>query len=189
LIQKIFSKKLQFFLFFNIIIFVQIGFPQTDNIPIQDPIYNYLKRLQVEGVIKDFDDSILPLSRGAIIQFLDEIELNRSVLNESDREFLNFAKSRYYISRNNINLTGGDSSDFFPSLLQDSAKHLYRYIDSNFTLTIDPMLRYKYIYDSELKGNSNLFDLGGEFYGGYKDWFGFYFFGSNGIQVGNRSVA
>lgn len=189
MIKKIFSRTLQLILLFTIIIFIQDGLSQSDNISSLDPVYSYLKRLQVQGVIKDFDDSILPLSRGEIIYFISEIEQNKSALNGSDREFLNFAKTKYFINRNFINLTGGDSSDFFPSLLQDSVKHLYRYIDSNFTLTIDPTFRYKYIHYSELKSNSNLFDLGGEFYGGYKDWFGFYFLGSNGIQAGNRSVA
>lgn len=164
-------------------------YPQNDNINAGEEVYSFLKRMQVQGVIKGYDDTILPLTRKEIVDFLENVEKNKSYMAESDIAYLEFLKRKYIISKNCINILDEFPEKFVHNLLTDSAKHLYQYLDSSFVLLVDPVLRYRYIYSSKLRNNSNLFELGGEVHGGYKDWFGFYAYGSNGFQSGNRKTA
>ncbi len=164
-------------------------FSQSDNIPVGDPVYNFLKRMQVQGIITNYDDSILPLTRKQIIDFLNIVDHNRELLDEVDFNYLSILKKTYYLNHNSVLIFNDFPGHFFNNLLSDSLKHLYQYKDSNYTFIINPVLRYKYIYDNELKNNSGLFEFGGEVIGGYHDWLGFYVYGTNGIQSGDRNVA
>lgn len=164
-------------------------YSQSDNIPVKDQVYGFLKRMQVQGIIKDYDDSILPLTRKQINHFLQSIELNSKLLDRTDIDYLRLLKRKFNVNRNSVGIFCDFPEHFVGNLLSDSLKSIYQYSDSNYSFVINPVLRYKYIYNNEINNNSNLFEFGGEVYGGYKDWFGFYIYGTNGIQSGSREAA
>ena len=50
-------------------------YSQIENIPAGHPVYLFLKKMQVQGVINDYNDVIIPLSRKKIIELLSEVEI------------------------------------------------------------------------------------------------------------------
>ncbi len=173
---------------------------QVENVPADNPVYPFLKRMQVQGILKDYNDIILPLSRKKILEDLQQIDNNKEKIGETDREYLERLKQKldYYEEKNISSETDSSTSasifdnfppDFSKNLFADSGKHLYRYNDKDINFYVNPVFEYKYIYSSLNKNNTSLFNLGGVFRGSYDDWFGFYLLGTNGIVSGSRNVA
>ena len=57
-------------------------------VPITNPIYLFLKRLETRGIISRYNDSVLPLTRNKLAEYLKEAGENRSQLNNIEREIL-----------------------------------------------------------------------------------------------------
>ncbi len=185
---KIFLFTLLFISSYQIFLYSQI-----ENIPASHPVYLFLKKMQVQGIINDYNDVVIPLSRKKIIALLSEVENNKSKLSEVDYEFLQRMKEKIYTSdklkNSSVDLFDKFPLDFLHNLTVDKQKHLYSFNDSLISFSIEPSVEYKYIYSSGFKNNSSLFDFGGIAKGSYDNWFGFYVKATNGIQIGNRSTA
>ncbi len=172
---------------------------QVENVSTDNPVYSFLKEMQVEGILKDYSDIVLPLSRRKVLDALREIDKNKEKISPTDKEYLERLKLKlgfYDVKESNQSDTSSTESIFdnFPdnfsrNLFGDSEKHLYKYNDKNINFYINPVAEFKYIYSSHDKNNSSLFNIGGIFRGSYDNWFGFYLSGTNGIVNGNRSVA
>ena len=185
-----FLKSSFLFLFLFLTCYQNIS-AQVETVPAGHPVYQFLKRMYLSGVLKNYDDVILPLSQKQVIKDLAEIDSSRNVLNSTDKAFLKRMEEKLGM---NIKSSAVNIFDNFPSLLThnilvDNEKHLYSYRDSSIKFFIDPVLDFKYLYSSKYINNSTLLDIGGIFRGDYDGWFGFYVKGSNGTQLGNRDVA
>ncbi len=170
---------------------------QVENVSTDNPVYSFLKEMQVKGILKDYNDIVLPLSRKKVLDNLKEIDSKRERLSLTDREYLARLKQKldFYDTLSQKDTSRSESIfDNFPdsfskNLFGESEKHLYKYNDKNINFYINPVAEYKYIYSSHYKNNSSLFNIGGILRGSYDNWFGFYLSGTNGIVNGNRSVA
>ena len=174
---------------------------QVENVPANNPVYAFLKQMQVKGVLKNYSDIILPLSRKKVLEALEQIVSKKDRISETDKEYLERLKEKFdYYEEKDVSLIKPDSStsssifDNFPSgfsknLFADSEKHLYRYNDKNINFYVNPVAEYKYISSSFYKNNTSLLTIGGIFRGSYDGWLGFYLLGSNGTVLGNRDVA
>jgi len=179
-----------FIVFFLSICFYLNLFAQVENVPVHHPVYPFLKKMQVKGILKNYDDIIIPFSRQEINSFLIQIDSSRNKLSIADGDFLDRMKERL-LSKNE---KGVDLFDNFPdeldnNLIADKEKHLYHYKDSSISFYIDPIIEYKFIYSTPGKSNSSLLNLGGGLRGSYNNWFGFYLTGTNGTVFGNREIA
>ncbi len=174
---------------------------QIENVPANNPVYSFLKQMQVQGILKDYSDIILPLSRKKVLEDLEQIEKSKDNISKTDREYLERLKKKldFYeekedsLSRSDSSASSGifDNfpSDFSKNLFADSEKHLFSYNDKNINFYINPIGEYKYTYSSFYKNNSSLLNVGGIFRGSYDGWLGFYLLGSNGTVFNNRDVA
>jgi len=168
-------------------------FSQVENIPAGNPVYSFLKQMQVKGILKDYDDIILPLTRQQVINSLIKIDSSKNILSEAERDFL--LRQEVKLGLKSDENTGGiNIFDNFPSglgenLTEDSEKHLYAYKDSSISFIADPVLEAEYIYSGGYKNNSTLLNLGGVVHGSYDGWLGFYLQGSNGSVLGSREAA
>jgi hypothetical protein len=174
---------------------------QVDNVPANNPVYAFLKQMQVQGILQNYSDIILPLSRKKVLEALEQIDAEKNKISETDREYLERLKEKLnYYEEKQASLIKSDSSisssifDNFPSdfsnnLFADSEKHLFSYNDKDISFYINPITEYKYIYSSFYKNNASLLNIGGVFRGSYNGWLGFYLLGSNGTVLGNRDVA
>jgi len=76
--------------------FYTYSFAQIENVPSRHPIYPFLKKMQVQGVLENYDDMIIPLSRIEVNSFLLQIDSSRNSLSPSDRKFLDRMKFNGY---------------------------------------------------------------------------------------------
>lgn len=186
---KSFIQKslLLFFLSFH---FYNNSFAQIENITVRHPVYPFLKKMQVQGVLKNYDDVIVPFSREEVKSFLLHIDSSRNELSSSDREFLDRMKEKLFLmNEDRVNLFDGFPAELKDNLIDDKEKHLYYYKDSVIFFYVDPIVEYKFIYSDVIKSGASLLDYGGIIAGSYNDWFGFYLEGTNGSVFGNRNTA
>ena len=183
--------KFSYLYFFLIFILPLEISAQVETVPVGNPVYPFLKRMYIQGILKNYDDVVLPLSQKQVIKDLAEIDSNKTLLNSVDKEFLKRMEEKLGMNSKKpaINIFNNFPSQFYNNLLVDKEKHLYFYKDSSIKFIVDPVLNFKYIYSSRFKNNSTLLDIGGALRGDYDGWFGFYLSGTDGTQFGDRDVA
>lgn len=177
---------------FLIIIFTSTSFfSQIENIPPNNEVYSFLKRIYVKGIILDYDDTVLPLSRNLVRKFLAEIEVSRNKLNLIDQDILDQFNSKlgFREADSSIQFFDRFPETFFPNLAEEKEKHLYRYRDSTVSLIIDPILEYSLIYSDKNKKTGSIINFGGRIRGSYDNWFGYFVEASNGVVAGNPDAA
>lgn len=166
-------------------------FPQVENIPSGNKVYSFLARMYAQGVLNEYDDIVLPMSRKQIAAALKIIENQKSELTTIDQKLLNrlMSKLGFNESLPKLELLEKFPEHFFQNLSSDFEKHLYFFDDSTINFYIDPMLEYKLIYSDESRQTASLINFGGRIRGSFGNWFGYYVSASNGAVLGNRITA
>ena len=72
------------------------AFSQAENVPAHDPVMWFLKTMEVKGVLRSFDDVVLPISRAAVARYLTTIDASRAVLSAVERDRLDDLLSEYH---------------------------------------------------------------------------------------------
>jgi hypothetical protein len=147
--------------------------------------------MYVNGVLEDYDDVILPLSRKQVQSALFRIAENRQIMSSTEQKRLDrFLLQLGFIDSNQIiNIFDSFPDEFLQNLVHENEKHLYSYRDSIITFNLDPILEYKFIYSDQTKSSSSLLNFGGRIRGSYDDWFGYYVEATNGTVYGDRETA
>jgi hypothetical protein len=179
---------------FTILFVLNIGgYAQVDNIPSDHRIYSFLKKMYVQGILTEYDDVILPLSRESVVSALLEIKKNQEAISENEKSYLNDQLKKFtsYINPEEqpIGIFDSFPEEFGNNLASYKEKYLFNHRDSNLNFSALPFADYKFIYRHEQSGNSSLMNLGGKVYGSYRDWFGFYLSASNGVVFNEREAA
>jgi hypothetical protein len=116
------------------------SYSQVELVGPSHEVYDYLKKMQLEGVIPGYNSANIPISRAAIADYLIIIEENSSKLSRIDKEFLSDYKVEFGFdmtgqSKNQNSLFNKtDLSNIFNDKKQ---KYLYNYVDSNVTFFLD----------------------------------------------------
>jgi len=73
-----------------VILFVMVSsiYSQVELVPPSHPVYDYIKRMQLLGVIEDYNSSVIPLSREQIANYINIINDNSNSLSGTDRKIL-----------------------------------------------------------------------------------------------------
>ncbi len=177
--------------FFLIVIISFYNFPQIDNIPADNEVYKFLNRKYVEGLLTDYDDIILPLSRNQVLKFLHQIKSKEEKLSAIDKELLHrfIVKFGDSDSLYSLNFFDGFPEDFFENVASNEEKHLYKFKDSIITFIVDPVLNLNNLYLGSNKKGAMLFSYGAKIRGSFDNWLGFSVQAANGLVVGNRVTA
>ncbi len=184
---KIFFIEAFLFISFSVLVFAQV-----ENVPVGHPVYPFLKEMQVEGILKNYNDVILPVSRQKVINYLLQIDSSKAKLTNTDLDFLKRMEKKFDLTgrnQNKKNIFHNFPHEFGQRLFSNSEKHLYLYRDTAVTFYIDPVLEAKYTYSGLYKDNSTFLNVGGIIHGSYDNWFGFYLQGTNAAVFGSREVA
>ncbi|MGA9117089.1 MAG: capsule assembly Wzi family protein [Bacteroidota bacterium] len=72
---------------------------QAENVPATHPVYPFLKRLEVRGLIGRYFDHVLPLSRREVARLLEEAEGRRGELTGVEAEYLEDLRSEFRFDR------------------------------------------------------------------------------------------
>ncbi|MCL6098259.1 MAG: hypothetical protein M1391_06770, partial [Bacteroidetes bacterium] len=186
--------KKKFFLLLFLFSAVNI-FSQQELVPVSHKVYQFLKRMELKGVIENYNSSNLPLSRKDVAIFLREIQEKQSNLDSSEKKVFKDLLIEFHFDLEK-NLEGSYSFFKKPSLGEifndDNYKYLYAYADSNASLFLDGMgsLSYRdFNAESYPKTNIGLGEIGIRLRGTLYDNFGYYLRMSNGQQISGDGYA
>ncbi|MCX6165694.1 MAG: hypothetical protein NTU73_12680 [Ignavibacteriae bacterium] len=126
--------KLKSLLFICIIVFAfnQTTTAQLEFVSASHPVYEFLKNMQIKGVIKDYNSSNIPISRNEVSNYLKRIE-SSSLLSKTDRKILGDLKIEFEYE---LYKTLKSSTSIFKNFDEESVssnkkqKYLYNYSDS-----------------------------------------------------------
>lgn len=123
-------------------------FSQAENVPVNHPVYVFLKRMEVKGMIGRYHDAVLPISRREVGHFLSEVNEKRNDLSRSEQGWLDD-----YLSEFKFDITGSasgfqslipsDDSIFVtgvPQTFSNREKFLYATVDSSVAIFVNGLL-------------------------------------------------
>jgi len=175
-----------FFLFNTAIIF-----PQSDNIPLNNGVYNFLKNMSVKKIVVSIKDADPNLSGKEVKSFLEKINESRVLLSSTEKKLLDkyrieFIPELRNESNTDILLSGGKISSVF------SEKKKYSYYWKKNDNNVYFSLRGNLFYGTRLNKNVNnawLFDAGFRAFGTFLGKLGYNFEFTKGGKIGDDKLS
>jgi hypothetical protein len=157
--------------------------PQNDYVSAVHPVYTFLKSMSVRGIISEYSDAVLPLSRKEITNHLFTLNKNSEHLSSTEIQLVSKYLSRFDYSDFNI------VTEDIRYLFRSKEKKFYYYIDSLTSFSVSPVFETSLMYSTSTRKSSSFFNFGGYSYGSYSDWFGFSVSATNAYVTGDRETA
>jgi hypothetical protein len=177
----------------------EISRAQVENVPVDHPVYSFLKRMELKGIISRYFDVILPLSRGEVAKFLVQSKQHDDELTQVERETLAdfFLEFQFDISK-----TTDGSQEFFKfpeqslpeavgGFFNNSQKYLTTYADSTVSVFVDGLIDIdarRSTGDALGNEHAEYIQFGGRIQGDVGDHIGYYVQGTNAELYGSRAV-
>jgi hypothetical protein len=177
---------------------------QVENVPVGHPVYAFLKRMELKGVIAKYHDAVLPLSRREISKYIVEEIVPKSYteltaveagqLRDFFQEFI-FDSGPFFsmncMPPDTLPFVQDVPLSFLESILSDQEKHLYSYSDQSLSLIVDGLARLdaRRSTGNSLGGeNATIAEFGGRIRGTILGSLGYYIEGTNAQFWGSRDV-
>ncbi len=80
---------------FLVILTASPALPQAETVPVYHPVYSFLKKMEVKGVIGRYHDAVLPLSRNEVAGHLRTILENQKRLSPAEQEWMSDYRSEF----------------------------------------------------------------------------------------------
>ena len=173
-------------------LFVNDIFSQSESVPVTHPIYFYLTKLHVKGLLPGYNDMILPLSRKDISNLLHQAEETLPDSSEFDRRMFDYYKNYFAEKCFYNNKSFVDGMSFNEHFTSGAENYFFLYNDSTLHIAINPIISLRNIYTNYANigyQNSTLITYGGAIKLNYADWLAVYFEGWNGYVFGDRETA
>lgn len=166
----------------------------VDHVPVSDPVYPFLERLQTRGVLAGQSLALLPLSRADVLVALESV-MEHSSSNTHDIDIATKHIQRLQMPSNRRAVlihSSSDSTSLFSELL--SAEHqllFYASEDSTHSLRIAPLLSLEQRFENgDSSRNVTLGQAGFRMAGTFDNTIGYLLQVTNGaVLQGNRSLA
>lgn len=174
------------------------AFAQREHVPVNMPVYDFLKTMEVRGLIREYHHAILPLSRSDVAQFLAVIDSHRVQLSSVENEYLDDYLIDFQVE---LGRTSPAPNSFFKfdlplgdNIVDAFAwkrKSLYEYHDSNATLFVDGLASADVKFRrGDTSQHVTLLQLGGRVRGTVGNAFGYSIVATNGsLNSGDLSLA
>ncbi|MDQ3193465.1 MAG: hypothetical protein M3P82_00555, partial [Bacteroidota bacterium] len=113
---------------------------QVELVDVKDPVYDFLKRMQLMNIIPSYNSSAVPVSRNAVAEYLLQIKHNIQKLTATDITILkdheiDFEYDMYGTVNNQRNIFS--KTGIRDLLNNNTQKHLYFHTDTNRTFFTD----------------------------------------------------
>lgn len=177
---------------------MNVSFSQVENVPLYNQVYEFLNRMNVKGILQQYSNTILPISRKEVGEMLKEIASTRDQLSIIDKSYLDkfereFANELGIVEQHSVLFTGEQSlSEKMNKSFSDREKYLYEYQDSNATMYVEFLgsieNRMKKVTNTK-SVSTQLLQYGGRIRGTYKNRLGYSMQTTNGTQYGNKPFA
>ncbi|MBI5020373.1 MAG: hypothetical protein HZB59_02960 [Ignavibacteriales bacterium] len=187
-------RRLLIWLWTMIIVVSNVSLSQIENVPVNNQVYEFLDRMGVKGIIPLYSNTMIPISRKEVAEYLIRVDEQRDKLNNTEVEYLDKFREEFMheinpSDENPAVLFGGSS---FENLVSDKEKYLYDFRDStiSFYMEFIGSLEHRQISgDSYGAAYSTFEEHGGRIRGTIKNRLGYYLQATNGTMYGNREFA
>ncbi|MDX9777819.1 MAG: hypothetical protein RBT43_03565, partial [bacterium] len=129
-------------------------------VPLDDPVYDYLERMETRGICRDLLNDIRPLQRDDVVKALLQVKKAEAQLPRADRKLLDYYLSEYRRELSELphpSLIGeGDTLDSYFGILRRGG--IGREVKGLFTDNPSRERRHMYIYEDN--GNTVWLDIG-----------------------------
>lgn len=175
-----------------IFIFSDNVFSQVELVPVTNPVYDYLKKMQLEGNIEDYNSANIPVSRKEVAGYLKLIQTHSEKLSKIDKQFLNDynIEFEYDISGETKNQRSLFSQFNGENIISDKyQKYLYYYTDTNSAFFLDGIgnISHRESNGDSISINSiTLGESGFRLRGTLFNSLGFYLRASNGQKLSGK---
>ena len=185
-------------LIYSIIAFLSLGslvFPQVENIPLNHPVYTFLKEMKVKNVIAYISEDVPNLSRSQVKNYLKQIEEKIGELSTTERDLFNRYKTEFYelLDTENTTYFFHPEKNFGTSLSEafsNKVKYLYAYSEENASAFVEMLGHYYFGQQFEpYVNNAHLFDIGFRFHGTVFKHLGYNLSVIKGGSAGDKQVA
>jgi len=172
-----------------------MSFSQAETVPVRNPVYAFLKRMELKRVIARYHDAVLPLSRQEIANRLLEIGEKKDEMTTVDESLLEDYNIEFHYdvahsldgAESLLDTVGSSVNSALGGLLAEKEKFLYAYVDTNVTLFVDGLLTMDARGESD-NGHAEFVQFGGRMRGTLDKKFGYYIQGTNAQFWGSRNT-
>jgi len=181
-----------------IIIFLILSvtaFPQVENVPLNHPVYTFLKEMKVKNIIPYISEDVPNLSRFQVKDFLKQVEEKLNELSNTERNLFNRHKAEFYdlLDPDNTTYFFHPDKDIGTSLSEafsNKVKYFYAYPEENANVFVEMLGHYYYGQQFEpYVNNAHLFDIGFRFHGTVFKHLGYKLSFMKGGAAGDKQVA
>lgn len=165
---------------------------QVELVPVDNTVYDYLQRMLTMKIIKGYNPAVIPVSRGAVADYLKVINANSSKISSTDKKLLNDYEIEFqYELTSELKKSSSLFNEIGHIFSDDRQKYLYAYADSNATLFFDGLGS---LSQRESRGDSigrhsiGLGELGFRVRGTLFDRVAYYLRASNGQKLSGDSA-
>lgn len=195
-----FTQIAKFLFFVSIILWVPSPLhAQAENVPTDHPVYRFLKRMEVKGIIERYYDAVLPLSRRQIAGCLKEVRTKERELTGVEVDILEdfFTEFEYdvYGTTEGYHMLVDSREPSFGAavsgMLTERQKFLYGYADTNVTFFVDGLLTLdsrKSTSETLREKNATFVQFGGRMRGTVFSRLGYYLQATNAQFWGSREL-
>ena len=183
---------------YSIIIFLLLQpaiFPQVENVPLNHPVYTFLKEMKVKNLIPYISEDVPNLSRFQVKDYLMQVEEKLAELSITEKNLFNRYKLEFYelIDPENTTYFFHPEKDFgtsFSEAFSNKVKYFYAYTEENANVFIEMLGHYYYGQQFEpYVNNAHLFDIGFRFHGTVFKHLGYQLSFIKGGSAGDKQVA
>ena len=176
-----------------------IVWAQVENVPASHPVYVFLKRMEVRGLIERYHDAVLPLSRREVGGFLAALKSRSNEMTQAEEGYLDD-----YLSEFQFDISGSTSGfhslidseePTFGSALGETVsnreKYLYMYSDTSLSFFVNGLLAgdvRRISGDALGNDHSEYIQIGGRIRGTIYNKLGYYLQGTNAQFWGSREL-
>lgn len=169
-----------------------VVFSQTELTPVSNKVYDYLKRMQLKGIISNYNSSSLPLDRRTVGEFLMKIYKAKENLSSTDRSLLGDFLAEFNletIKTDSLNYSFFNDMSLTKIFSNDRQKYLLAYSDENTKLFLDGTFTFesRRFYGDSFDNSFLSGELGIRFKGTLYNNLSFYIRLSNGQQIGGNN--
>lgn len=159
------------------------SYAQIENVPLNNPVYDYLKEMNVKRIISGYHDDDPNLSRFQVADFLNTIQMKGNELSNAEKDLLKKymiefipeeinKKTTASMFHSNMNVSNG-----FKFIFSQKQKYLFSYEKNKNNVFIEPLGDLYYInsFSPDTKENAQIFDGGLRFRGTLFEHLGYNF--------------
>jgi hypothetical protein len=179
-------KKILFYALF--LLLNGVLFAQSELVPLRSNIYDFLKRMQVKGIIKEYNSALLPIDLRSANEWLSKINQHKEELSRVDNKILQEMLTEFnlnYSLRDSLTYSLINSPSIIDLFDNSRQKYLYSYRDENVSFFADGIasLSYRSFKGDSYNNSILLGEIGLRFRGTLFENTGYYLRVSNGQQL------